>query len=96
VPGAFKESLPPFLRQYDKIKRPGHRDVSFIHIDCETYTATREVLTLLEHRIASGAVIVFDELFNYRYFRCASYRLSPMRDSMTSFIVIKLYKAILC
>ena len=39
--------------------------VAFVHIDCDIYESTRVVFELLSPRIAPGAVIVFDEYFNY-------------------------------
>ena len=36
-----------------------------IHIDCDLYSSTRTVLTLLRGRMVPGTLLVFDELFNY-------------------------------
>lgn len=58
VKGWFNESLPPFLRVCkDKC--------AFIHIDCDLYSSTKTVLTLLKDRIVSGTIILFDELHGY-------------------------------
>jgi hypothetical protein len=67
VEGLFKDSLPRFLEQH-----PGH--VSFIHIDCDIYSSTSEVLTLLKERIVHGTVILFDELFGYKGWERHEYR----------------------
>lgn len=56
VEGWFAESIPPWLQQH-----PG--DVKFLHIDCDLCSSTKTVLNLLNDRIRSGTVIVFDELY---------------------------------
>ena len=59
--GWFKDTLPAFLAQH-----PEH--VSLLHIDCDLYSSTAEVLHQLRGRIRAGCVIVFDELLNYLSF----------------------------
>jgi len=63
VPGYFNESLPKFL---DKHKEK----CSFVHIDCDLYSSTLDVLENLvrARRIVSGTTILFDEFHNYQYF----------------------------
>jgi len=56
--GLFSETLPGFLAE---VKGPA----KFIHIDCDLYASTVDVLNALESRIVSGTVIEFDEYFNY-------------------------------
>lgn len=58
--GLFKDNLPVF-RDTILQKEP----IRFLHIDCDSYTPTSEVLTILEENIGPGTVIVFDELYNY-------------------------------
>src|ERR1043166_5216946 len=58
VKGWFHETLPGFVEQ-----NPGM--VGFVHMDCDLYSSTKIVFDLLEPRLAAGAVIVFDEYFNY-------------------------------
>ena len=58
VEGLFADSLPGFLREHPE-------PVGFLHIDCDLYSSTRTVLTLLAPRLRPGSVIVFDEYFNY-------------------------------
>jgi predicted O-methyltransferase YrrM len=43
--------------------------VGFIHVDCDIYSSTREVLWSLRDRLQIGTVIVFDEYFNYPNWR---------------------------
>jgi hypothetical protein len=52
--GLFTDTLPPFLEAY-----PG--PVRFANIDCDLYSATATVLTLLSPRIVPGTVLAFDE-----------------------------------
>jgi hypothetical protein len=53
--GRFQDILPPFKKE----------KIAFIHIDCDTYSATECVLTNLNSYIVPGTIIVFDELINY-------------------------------
>ena len=52
--GLFKTTIPKFLKQNDQ-------KASFIHIDCDLYSSTKTVLTLLKDRIQTGTVVCFDE-----------------------------------
>ena len=58
IKGWFNESIPPFLS-----KQPGA--IGFLHVDCDLYSSTQTVFDLLEPRLAPGALIVFDEYFNF-------------------------------
>lgn len=64
VKGLFIDTLPTQLRLIDGAHRC-HTPVSYVHIDCDIYDGTRDVLFLLGSRLVKGSVIVFDELFNY-------------------------------
>lgn len=57
VAGWFHETLPDFLLEHSN-------PASFIHIDCDVYTSTKYVLTMLTDRIVSGTVLLFDEMIN--------------------------------
>ena len=58
VKGLFRDSLPKFIE--------GHPSkVSFLHVDCDLYSSTKDVFDLLSPQIESGCVIVFDEYFNF-------------------------------
>ena len=39
--------------------------ISLLHIDCDLYSATRDVFDVLHNRIQPGTIIVFDEYWNY-------------------------------
>jgi hypothetical protein len=58
IKGWFDESLPSFLQKHTGT-------VSFLHVDCDLYSSTKTVFTLLQDRIQPGCIIVFDEYFNY-------------------------------
>ena len=55
VKGFFDQSLPAFLRDH---KEP----VALLHIDCDTYDSTRDILLNLRDRLQVGSLIVFDEI----------------------------------
>lgn len=66
VKGWFDQSIPPWLEL-----NPG--PIKFLHVDCDLYSSTLTVLTLLNHCIVPGTVIVFDEF--YPWGNCKSYDL---------------------
>lgn len=56
--GWFNETLPVWCARYpDKI--------AFMHIDCDLYSSTVDILENLVHRLQVGTIILFDEYFNY-------------------------------
>jgi hypothetical protein len=59
IKGWFKDTLPAFEEKLDC------EVISFIHMDADIYSSTKEVFDSLGHRIVAGTVIVFDEYFNY-------------------------------
>ena len=58
VKGWFNETLPGFLKE-----NPG--EVGFLHVDSDLYSSAKTIFESLEPRLKPGAVIVFDEYFNY-------------------------------
>jgi hypothetical protein len=62
--GYFHETLPGFLAAWGD-RRP---DIRLIHIDCDLFSSTHCILTLLGGRLRAGDIIVFDELLNYNEF----------------------------
>lgn len=65
--GWFERSLPEFLRSHAG-------PVRFMNVDCDIYSSTRTVLTLLADRIAPGTVMVFDEYFGHEGWRNDEFR----------------------
>jgi len=56
--GWFSETLPKWRQEFGG-------PVAFVHVDCDLYSSTRDVLDQLADRLQAGTVIVFDEYFNY-------------------------------
>jgi hypothetical protein len=67
VEGWFHETLPSFLAKHNE-------PIAFMHIDCDIYSSTKTVLDLTAGRLAPGAVLVFDEFFNYQGFELHEYK----------------------
>ena len=67
IAGLFNETLPGFLETTAGA-------IGFVHIDCDIYTSTRDVLASIEKRLAPGCVLVFDEFFGYHGFKEHEYR----------------------
>ena len=57
--GWFADTLPRFLGEH------AGEGAAFVHIDCDIYASTAIVLRHLADRLRPGAVLVFDEYFNY-------------------------------
>ena len=58
VVGWFDSTLPTFIQQHTE-------PIAFLHIDCDLYSSTVTVLSLLKSQIVPGTIIIFDEYFNY-------------------------------
>jgi len=56
--GWFNQTLPKWREKY-----PGK--IAFIHIDCDLYSSTVDILENLVGQMQPGTVIQFDEYFNY-------------------------------
>jgi Methyltransferase domain len=56
--GRFEDTLPAFLSGTVE-------QIAFLHIDCDLYSSAKTVLDQTGDRLASGAVVVFDEFFNF-------------------------------
>lgn len=56
--GWFNETLPAW--------RKAHQGkVAFMHIDCDLYSSTVDILENLADRMQAGTIVLFDEYFNY-------------------------------
>jgi predicted O-methyltransferase YrrM len=58
IAGLFDDTLPGFLAGCDEA-------VGFLHLDADLYSSTKTVLDLIGDRLRPGAVIIFDEFFNF-------------------------------
>jgi predicted O-methyltransferase YrrM len=67
IEGWFDKTLPQFLA-----REAG--PIAFLHVDCDIYSSTKTVLDLTAPRLAPGAVIVFDEFFNYKGYELNEYK----------------------
>jgi predicted O-methyltransferase YrrM len=56
--GWFNQTIPRWCSQYVG-------SVAFVHVDCDLYSSTVDILEGLRKRFQPGTVIVFDEYFNY-------------------------------
>lgn len=63
----FDETLPAFLAAHVE-------PIAFLHVDCDIYSSTKTVLELTGSRLAPGAVVVFDEFFNYKGYEQHEYK----------------------
>ena len=59
ITGWFKDSLPSFLQEHATEK------FALIHIDCDLYSSTKDILDNIKNHVAIGTIIIFDEFFNY-------------------------------
>ena len=59
IKGWFSDTLPQFLRQH------ADKKISFLHLDADLYSSTKQVLDLVKDRLAPNCIMVFDELINY-------------------------------
>lgn len=55
--GLFKDTIPSFTAKYAPPRVP------FIHLDADLYSSTMDILMGLNHLIAPGTLLLFDELF---------------------------------
>ena len=56
--GWFNQTLPIWRKE-----KPGK--IAFMHIDCDLYSSTVDILEILADRFQPGTVVQFDEYFNY-------------------------------
>jgi hypothetical protein len=56
IVGLFSDSLPKFIK---------NQEITFIHVDCDTYNSTKDIFNFCTNNIKNNCIIVFDELINY-------------------------------
>merc|ERR1712150_35443 len=74
IKGWFDDTLPKFLEKYESnlVENGSDRSdmkIGLLHVDCDIYSSTKTIFTLLQPYILPGTVIVFDELVNYPTFK---------------------------
>lgn len=67
VKGLFEDILPGFLAEHDG-------PIAFLHLDADLYSSTKTVLDLTADRLPPGAILLFDEFFNYPGWQHHEYR----------------------
>lgn len=69
--GVFDSSMPSDVVEHARraIQGEGGVWVRFVHVDCDLYSSTSEVLQGLAPFFRSGTILVFDELVNYPEFQ---------------------------
>ncbi len=56
--GMFDNTIPPFL--------DSHSDpIALLHVDCDLYSSTVTIFDLLGARLQPGAIVLFDEYYNF-------------------------------
>lgn len=66
-PGWFNGSVPAWAANHAG-------PIAFMHIDCDIYSSTVDILNALVDRLRPGSIIVFDEYFNYPNWEQHEYR----------------------
>ncbi len=56
--GLFGDTLPEWRTAYAD-------PIAFVHVDCDLYSSTVEVLAGIGDRLQAGTIVVFDEYFNH-------------------------------
>ena len=62
VKGWFADTIPEWKKMYTA-------NIAFLHIDSDLYSSCKTILTELNDQIVAGTIILFDELFNYPYWK---------------------------
>ena len=65
--GFFKNTLPSFIKKTKK-------NISFLHVDCDTYESTIEALNILNLKLVPNTRILFDEYISYIGWKNGEYK----------------------
>jgi len=65
--GWFEDTLPHFAAQ---LKEP----VALLHVDCDLYSSTRTVLSILGPRLSQGSLLIFDDFLSYAGYKQHEFR----------------------
>jgi hypothetical protein len=68
IVGKVQETLPVFLKKHSDKK------INFIHLDLDTYSATKLVLQNIKPFLNEGCILLFDELYNYSGWRVGEHK----------------------
>jgi len=67
VTGWIQDTLPKFLQE----KKP---KINFVHMDVDTYESSKFVLEQIKPFLVQGAIILFDELYNFEGWDVGEYK----------------------
>lgn len=62
IKGWFKHSIPKFIKKHDE-------PISFLHIDCDLYSSTLDVLLALKNNFVKGSIILFNDFYGYKNYK---------------------------
>jgi predicted O-methyltransferase YrrM len=60
IKGWFDDTLPIWIKNYK------NENIKFLHIDCDLYSSTSTILNLLNNKIDTGTIIVFDDFYYWK------------------------------
>lgn len=60
--GLFDQTLPNWIENNPE-------NISFLHVDCDLYSSTKYIFEQLGNKLVSGSVILFDDYFNFTYWK---------------------------
>jgi len=60
IKGWFSETVPLWITE-------NPATIKFLHLDADLYSSTKQVLSLLNSQIVPGTIIVFDEMYHWKY-----------------------------
>ena len=66
--GWIQDTLPKFISERKDLK------INFVHIDTDTYPTARFILQQIKPYLVDGAIIIFDELYNFPGWRVGEYK----------------------
>lgn len=65
--GWVDDTLPPFFKEKDG-------PIAYLHIDTDTYSPARTILSLAKGQFRKGTIVLFDELIGYPFWEDGEYR----------------------
>jgi predicted O-methyltransferase YrrM len=65
--GYFDATLPGFLEKHTE-------PIAFLHVDCDLYSSTVTIFEALGNRLQPGAIVLFDEYYNFHRWQQHEFR----------------------
>ena len=65
--GWVDDTLPPFFKENDG-------PIAYLHIDTDTYSPARTILSLAKGQFREGTIVLFDELIGYPFWEDGEYK----------------------